>query len=64
MLDWEQENDLWFCYKDNQKIKGWIQDSDERWYHLNTITYQMDTGWIQDNNLWYYLYMSFELFGF
>jgi lysozyme len=56
MLDWRQENNLWYCYKNNQRIKGWVQDDDKKWYHLNESTYQLDTGWIQDGNFWYYLY--------
>lgn len=61
MLDWRQEDNKWFCYKDNQMIKGWVQDTDEKWYHLNDKDGSLDTGFFQtatDNDFWFYAYPS------
>jgi lysozyme len=59
MLEWKQENEVWFCYKDGKKVKGWIQDDMGRWFHLNDKDGSVDTGFFQtatDNNFWFYAY--------
>lgn len=56
MLDWKQINGDWYCYQNGILVKGWIQDTDKRWYYLNTADGKMATGWIQVDSRWYYLY--------
>jgi lysozyme len=59
-LDWKQETDgKWYCYKNSQKIMGWVSDDKNKWYHLNDKNGQLDTGFFQtatDNDLWFYGY--------
>lgn len=46
-----------WCATDNngKVIKGWYQDNDV-WYHLNSETGTLETGWFQDTDKkWYYL---------
>ena len=56
MLDWKQINGSWYCYQNEIMVKGWIQDSDKRWYYLNPGDGKMATEWIQIDSRWYYLY--------
>lgn len=57
--------DTWYyCYSDDI-AKGWMKDYDGRWYYFfkeqcvdyNRQMYkgEMKTGWLYDNNKWYYL---------
>lgn len=57
--------DTWYyCYSDDI-AKGWMKDYDGRWYYFfkeqcvdyNRQMYkgEMKTGWLQDNDKWYYL---------
>ncbi|AGX43936.1 lysozyme [Clostridium saccharobutylicum] len=47
----------WCATDGNGKvIKGWYQDSNGIWYHLNEDNGTMDTGWFHDRDgRWYYL---------
>ena len=56
MLTWKQMDGVWYCYKNGAIIKGWVQDQDSKWYYLNETSGKLDTGWIQINSYWYYLY--------
>lgn len=59
MLDWRQENNLWYCYKDNNKlVSQWVQDENDKWYYLEKDG-RMVTGFFQtatDNDFWFYAY--------
>ena len=59
MLDWKQENEKWYCYKDDEKVKGWIQDEKGLWFHLNDKDASLDTEFFQtatDGDFWFYAY--------
>lgn len=56
MLTWKEENGIWYCYKTGVMVKGWVQDENSKWYHLDETNGKMDTGWIQIDSKWYYLY--------
>jgi lysozyme len=57
MLNWKKENDLWFCYKDGQKlISQWVQDENKKWYYLEKDGRLM-TSWFQtakNGDTWYF----------
>lgn len=59
MLEWKEENGKWYCYKEGEKVKGWVQDDKNLWYHLNDKDSSLDTGWFQtatDGDFWFYSY--------
>ncbi len=56
MLDWKEQNGEWYCYKSDILVKGWVEDENGRWFHLNEDSGKMDTDWIEIDSRWYYLY--------
>ncbi|AOR25040.1 glycoside hydrolase family protein [Clostridium taeniosporum] len=56
MLDWKEKNGQWYCYKSGRLVKGWVEDENGRWFHLNEHSGKMDTDWTEINSKWYYLY--------
>lgn len=50
---WVKEGNIWYYYKDNQKVTGWLKLGNI-WYYLNADG-SMKTGWLMENNTWYYL---------
>ena len=57
--DWKEIDRKWYCYRDNEAIKGeWVQDEEGRWYYLDGKDGHLCTGWFQTrfNNNWFYAY--------
>lgn len=58
MLEWKKENEEWYCYDDSEVIKGWLEYEPGAWYHFDESTGKMDTGWVEIDSRWYYLYLQ------
>ena len=59
--DWYLKEGKWYCYKENELIKGeWVQDAEGRWYYLDAKEGHMCKGWFQTrfNNHWFWGYLS------
>ncbi|MDR5587428.1 glycoside hydrolase family protein [Clostridium aquiflavi] len=56
MLDWKEKNGEWFCYKAGTLVKGWVEDENGRWFHLNERNGKMDIDWVEIDSIWYYFY--------
>ena len=57
--DWKEIEGKWYCYCDNEAIRGeWVQDEEKRWYYLDSKDGAMQIGWFQTrfNNYWFYGY--------
>ena len=57
--DWYLKEGKWYCYKEDELIKGeWVQDAEGRWYYLDSKDGHMPVGWFQTrfNNHWFYGY--------
>lgn len=52
---WNKEGNNWIYIKNGQTVAGWIQDTDKKWYYMDS-TGIMKTGWLKDaDGKWYYL---------
>jgi hypothetical protein len=53
---WVYANGAWKYYVDSVAKVGWLYDTNYKaWYYLDKTTAIMQTGWIYDQNTWYYL---------
>lgn len=50
---WQQNNNLWYFYKDGKMQTGWVQDG-TNWFYMNSNG-TMYIGWLQDGSNWFYL---------